>query len=79
MLSSTTPYGSLSSADVAGPPSPDVPEMPLPATVLMVPLVFTARITRFPSSAMKRLPDASTNIPVGLCSWAAVAGPLSPV
>ena len=78
-LSSTTPNGPCSSAAVAGPPSPVVPSVPLPARVVMMPSGATLRTTKFPLSAMSRLPEASTYRPVGSLSSAWEAGPLSPV
>ena len=59
--STATPSGQLSSALVAGPPSPEKPPFPLPATVVMTPVVwFTSRTRLFKASAMKRSPAAST-------------------
>ncbi len=52
-LSSAIPKGYASCALVAGPPSPAKPELPgVPATVVMMPLVLTLRISWFASSAM---------------------------
>ncbi len=52
--------------------------MPLPATVVMIPLVFTFRMRLLPLSAMYTLPSESTVTPFGLLSPALSAGPLSP-
>ncbi len=80
--STATPVGEYSSALVAGPPSPERPKAPLPATVLMTPAGDTSRTRLLPWSAMKRSPAASTANPTGLparLSSAAVAGPPSPL
>jgi len=56
--STATATGANNSADVAGPPSPEKPPMPscapkpLPATVVMMPLVDTLRTRLFRESAM---------------------------
>jgi hypothetical protein len=50
-------------AAVACPPSPAKSAVPLPATVVMMPLAETFRIRLFPVSAMKRFPEPSTAIP----------------
>ena len=52
--------------------------VPLPATVVMMPLADTFRIRPLKESAIKRFPEASTATPTGLHSDAAVAGPPSP-
>ena len=58
--STATPVGKTSSAATAGPPSPaEEQQRELPATVEMIPFA-TLRMRLFISSAMKRLPDAST-------------------
>ena len=44
--------GIESDAPVAGPPSPENPGDPFPATVLMVPALFTLRTRLFMLSAM---------------------------
>ena len=47
LLSTATPLGpSCSDADVAGPPSPPEPALPLPATVVMMPVAAATRRTR---------------------------------
>src|ERR1022692_977423 len=77
--STATPYGTLSCASVAGPPSPLNPAVPVPATVVIIPPADTFRIRWLPASAMNRLPAASTNTPAGLDIWAAMARPPSPL
>src|ERR1039457_3865884 len=78
-LSTAMPAGWNSSAEVAGPPSPLKPAVPLPATVLIVPAAVTFRMRLLVSSAMKRLPALSTATPSGSRSSAEVAGPPSPL
>jgi len=63
-------------ADVACPPSPEKPRVPLPATVVMIPFGATLRMRAL--SAMNRLPCASTAMPVGTIV-ALVAGMPSPL
>ena len=77
---STATLSGYSCALVAGPPSPERPSVPLPATVVMVPLAETRRIRRLPRSARNRLPEPSTARPVDSVSisCAFVAGPSSP-
>src|SRR5881296_1293217 len=77
--STATPTGKLNSAEVAGPPSPLNPSLPLPAIVVMIPAVSTLRIRRFPASAMYTLPAGSTATPLGSYNEAEVAGPPSPL
>jgi hypothetical protein len=64
LLSSRTPNGLSSSAEVAGPPSPVPPAMlcvPVPAMVTMWPFdAVTSRIAAFFESEMKRFPEPST-------------------
>src|SRR5439155_182905 len=74
------PTGRLSLAFVAAPPSPPKSQAPpVPATVLIVPVVAaTLRMTQLPLSAMKRLPAPSRATPAGELSSAAVAAPPSP-
>src|SRR5579871_1826667 len=73
-----TPHGSPNCALVAGPPSPEYPDWPFPATVLMTPLGETFRTRLFMESAMYKLPDASTATLCGENNCALVAGPPSP-
>src|SRR5664280_2025204 len=77
--STARPIGATRHAWVAGPPSPQKPLVPLPATVVMVPSGATRR-TRLllPGSAMYRLPAASRARPPGPWRHAWVAGPPSP-
>ena len=77
--STATPLGKAKPALVAGAPSPLKPEMPLPATVVMMPEVSTLRMRLLFRSAMKRLPAPSTATPVGKAKLALVAGPPSPL
>src|SRR5664280_654782 len=76
--STNRPYGMSRHAWVAGPPSPQKPLVPLPATVVMVPSGATRRTRSWPGSAMYRLPAASTARPHGASRHAWVAGPPSP-
>src|SRR5216683_1905689 len=76
-----TPAGPFSSADVAGPPSPVWPLVPvaLPAKVEMIPDEATTFWTRLlPVSAMYRSPAPLSATPPGAFSSAAVAAPPSP-
>ena len=65
--SRATPVVVLSSAAVAGPPSPAKPDIPgVPATVLIWCVVAsTLRMTKLPWSAMKRFPATSRATPAG--------------
>ena len=76
--SSVKPEGAFSSAAMAGPPSPEKPAVPFPATVVITPAVSIFRMRELPESEMKILPWASTAIPEGALTCAALAGPLSP-
>src|SRR5207248_223186 len=73
-----TPLGKLSWAAVAGPPSPEKPDVPLPATVVIVPADETRRMRLLLKSAIRKPPSAVAATPEGALSWAAVAGPPSP-
>src|SRR5918996_1707892 len=75
---SDTRPGQFSCAARAGPPSPEYPATPVPATVVIVPEGSTLRIRWLLISEMKMLDEESIAIPVGLDSMAAVAGPPSP-
>ena len=68
-------------AAVAGPPSPVDPKVPLPANVVMMPVVrLTARMALLSRSAMYRtVPALFSASPHGVASLADVAGPLSPL
>src|SRR5581483_2060735 len=77
--SKAMPWGVLISAAVAGPPSPVEPGVPLPATVVIVPSGAIRRIRLFPPSATKSEPSPATTTWRGARSWAAVAGPPSPL
>jgi hypothetical protein len=51
VLSMAIPVGSLSEAEVAGPPSPENAWFPFPATVVIIPVpASTRRIRLFPVS-----------------------------
>jgi hypothetical protein len=81
--STATPVGLLNEAEVAGPPSPEKPSpekmvVPLPATVVIIPMVDTFRIRLLKRSAMKRFPEESIVTPVGEFNDADVADPPSP-
>src|SRR5262245_12546533 len=76
--SAATPLGAEIAAAVAGPPSPENPDVPLPATVVIMPVADTRRISESAGSAIKMLPSGSAATPSGALSWADVAGPPSP-
>ena len=61
----------------AGPPSPENPATPVPATVVMVPFR-TMRMQLLLESAIYTAPDDATATPCGKFSVALVAGPPSP-
>ena len=63
--STARPSGRASCALVAGPPSPEYPSEPFPATVVMMPFVATFRILFPPGSTMYKLLVASTATPDG--------------
>src|SRR5579884_2100649 len=68
----------LNFAFLAGPSSPPYPFSPVPAIVVMMPLLSILR-TRWPMySARKRLPERSKSTANGICSFASRAGPPSP-
>src|SRR5881397_4049039 len=77
-LSTATPLGPASWALMAGPPSPEEPCEPLPATVVMIPSEETLRMRLLLASAMKRFEAPSTATRLGPASWALMAGPPSP-
>ena len=65
--------------DDVGPPVTREPWTPVPATVVIMPVLFVIfRITLEEESATKRFPDASKAIPVGELIVANVARPPSP-
>src|SRR6266545_2152221 len=79
----TPPQGRLQfprvrAALVAGPPSPEYSGLPLPATVVMIPLGEILRMRLLRESAMNRLPAPSTAGPTGEDSCAPMAGLPSP-
>src|SRR5215471_14196278 len=79
------PVGQPNLALIAGPPSPEKPYSPVPATVTIAPEGDTLRIRLFALSATNRLPAVSKASPPGLVaptrskdSVALLAGPPSP-
>src|SRR5436189_1417303 len=79
-LSTATLSGPDSAAEVAGPPSPLKPIVPLPATVVMTCVAASIRRIRlFIESAMNRFPALSTATPCGSFNCDAAAGPPSPL
>jgi len=73
------PEGEANSALVAAKPSPEKPEVPVPAIVEMTPVdAATNRMRLLPVSAMYRLPEESTATALGKLSTAAVARHPSP-
>src|SRR5262245_16369875 len=78
-VSTATPAGPESCAEVAGPPSPLKPNCPLPATVLINPFGVTLRTRWLAASEMNRSPNVSTATPAGPESCAEAAGPPSPL
>jgi len=54
------------------------PSVPLPATVVIIPLVPNSRTRLLASSPMNRLPEASTATPKGWNNSALLAAPPSP-
>ena len=66
-------------AAVAGPPSPLKLAVPVPAIVVIIPEVLIFRTRWLNASPIYRLPEASSVIPYGVLSFAAVAGLQSPL
>jgi hypothetical protein len=79
-LPSTATYlGVLSFAAVASPPSPELPDTPVPAIVVITPVDrFTMRTDGAAKPAMRRFPLLSSARPCGEEIFADVAGPSSP-
>ena len=77
-MSTNKPKGWFNLALVAGPLSPLYPAMPLPATVVIFPLVSILRTRLLLLSARNKLPLLSMVRPLGKLSLAAVEGPPSP-
>ncbi len=76
--SKATAVGEFSAATDAGPPSPEDPCTPVPATVVMIPAALIRR-TRWLSRSVKYvLPAPSESSPCGELKAALVAGPPSP-
>src|SRR4051794_18298482 len=73
-----TAVGLASAAAVAGPPSPENPNVPVPAAVVITPVGDTRRIRLFAWSATRKPPSGVAATPTGKNSPAAVAGPPSP-
>jgi hypothetical protein len=79
-LSNATAFGEFNAAMVAGPLSPVDPTSPVPAYVVMMPVVaLTMRIRLFMVSAMNTLPALSTATPCEPYKVALLAGPPSPL
>src|SRR5262245_53837858 len=76
--STTTATGELICAEVAGPPSPENPLAPVPATVRMMPSGVTFRTRWLLGSAMYRSPAVSTATSAMPLNCAEMAGPPSP-
>ncbi len=66
-------------ASVAGPPSPEYANVPLPAMVEIIPAGVIFRIREFPSSPNSKLPAPSNTIVEGELIIAEAAGPPSPL
>src|SRR5436189_4973687 len=66
-------------ASVAGPPSPEYPNVPLPATVEIIPAGVIFRMREFPSSPNNKLPAPSNTMVEGESIIAEAAGPPSPL
>ena len=77
--SCATPVGKSSRACVAGPPSPEKPPRPVPATVVMIPRGDTRRMRWRSVSATRKPPSGVAATAVGNVSRASPAGPPSPV
>ena len=80
LTSIATWLGIFKLALVAGPSSPLKPNMPFPATVVMIPVsAATCLIRLFTLSIISRLPLASIATRYGYAKLALVAGPPSPL
>ena len=76
-LSTAMAMGKPKLAFVAGPPSPVDPNWPLPAMVVMMPVLLSIRrILRLIRSAIIKLPALSKATSMGKFKLAAIAGPL---
>ena len=64
---------------MAGPSSPLLPVVPVPATRVITPAGDTFRTTLFGPSTIRNPPSAVTATLAGASSWASVAGPPSPL
>src|SRR4051794_9198434 len=73
-----TAAGESSWAVVAGPPSPEKPGVPVPATVVIVPAGVTRRTRPLPASAITKPPSGVPATASTEASWAAGAGPPPP-
>ena len=78
LASGETENGRFSCAASAGPPSPESPCVPLPATVVMTPAGEINRTRWLPVSGKRMLPSGSAAMPRGAAICANVAGPPSP-
>jgi hypothetical protein len=72
------PRGAAICAAEASPPSPEKPNVPVPATVVIIPFGETRRIRWLLVSASTMLPSGSSATPCTRFSCALVAGPPSP-
>src|SRR5262245_27931898 len=70
--------GRYTCALLAGPPSPEKPGVPVPANVVIIPVLDTRRMREFALSLMYTFPKVSPAVPVGIFKRAEVAGPPSP-
>src|SRR5262245_13601822 len=76
LLSNRTSCGALSSADVAGPPSPEWPFVPFPATTVILFDDKSSRRTRLlPKSAQYKAPSGPITNPNGLLMDALAGAP----
>src|SRR5882757_8700842 len=66
-------------ASVAGPPSPEYPDVPLPAMVEIIPAGVIFRMRELPSSPNNKLPTPSKTMVDGESIIAEAAGPPSPL
>ena len=73
-----TPSGAFSWAAAGGPPSPAAPGVPVPATLVIVPVASTRRMRLSPVSAMRKPPPMIGATLEGAFSEAWTAGPRSP-
>ncbi len=79
VASTYMPVGLFSNADVAAPPSPAYPDIPVPATVVIIPLVRFTFLTQLLPASLKNKLLPTTKTLLGLFKAAAVAKPPSPL